>query len=136
MRNRRKRGASARVDVNVTSLVDVAFTLLCVFIIIAPVMQGGIDIGVPETDVAPVAASADRLLLSVTSAGHVYVDQDTTRTPDVRAMLQARSSGGAATPVHVRADRAASYEAVMDVLGAVRAAGFGEIHLIADPRRK
>ena len=31
-------------DINVTSLVDVAFVLLIIFMITAPIMQGGVDV--------------------------------------------------------------------------------------------
>ena len=43
MRRRRPRGDDlpVRADINVTSLVDVAFVLLVIFIITAPILQGG-----------------------------------------------------------------------------------------------
>ncbi|MEC9241579.1 MAG: biopolymer transporter ExbD, partial [Gemmatimonadota bacterium] len=39
-------------EINVTSMVDVAFTLLIIFIITAPILQGGIEVAVPETDIS------------------------------------------------------------------------------------
>ena len=36
-----------RAEINVTSLVDVAFTLLVIFIITAPVLQGGVEVDPP-----------------------------------------------------------------------------------------
>ena len=41
-------------DINVTSLVDVAFVLLIIFMIAAPMMQGGVDVDLPR------AAAANR----------------------------------------------------------------------------
>ena len=35
-------------DINVTSLVDIAFTLLIIFMITAPIMQGGVDVQLPR----------------------------------------------------------------------------------------
>ena len=35
-------------EVNVTSLVDVAFVLLIIFMIAAPIMQGGVDVDLPK----------------------------------------------------------------------------------------
>ena len=54
---RRQRGAttgdelSVKAEINVTSLVDVAFTLLVIFIITAPILQGGVEVAVPRADV-------------------------------------------------------------------------------------
>ena len=38
-------------DINVTSLVDVAFTLLVIFIITAPILQSGVEVQVPRASV-------------------------------------------------------------------------------------
>ena len=36
-------------DINVTSLVDVAFVLLIIIMLTAPIMQGGVDVRLPQT---------------------------------------------------------------------------------------
>src|SRR3989454_4662944 len=40
-------------DINVTSLVDVAFVLLIIFMITAPIMQGGVDVRLPRAEAKP-----------------------------------------------------------------------------------
>jgi biopolymer transport protein ExbD len=45
---RRRRGLPLTADINVASLVDVAFTLLVIFIIAAPILQGGIEVQLPK----------------------------------------------------------------------------------------
>ena len=50
-RRARRQDLPIRAEINVTSLVDVAFTLLVIFIITAPMLQGGVEIQVPEADV-------------------------------------------------------------------------------------
>src|SRR5207249_5669867 len=40
-------------DINVTSLVDVAFVLLIIFMITAPIMQGGVDVRLPRAQARP-----------------------------------------------------------------------------------
>ena len=58
--NQRRRGRNphqVRAEINVTSLVDVAFTLLVIFIITAPVLQGGIEVNLPRGDVGYIEAS-------------------------------------------------------------------------------
>ena len=51
---RRKR-LMPTADINVTSLVDVAFVLLIIFMITAPMMQGGVAIELPKAQGRPLA---------------------------------------------------------------------------------
>ena len=44
-RNRAGEELGVQAEINITNLVDVAFTLLVIFIITAPVLQGGVEIG-------------------------------------------------------------------------------------------
>ena len=61
-------------DVNVTSLVDVAFVLLIIFMIAAPIMQGGVDVELPKVAARPLNAKQG-LVVSVNRQGRIYVDE-------------------------------------------------------------
>ena len=56
-RARRASGASCRsmADVNVTSLVDVMLVLLIIFMMTAPMMQGGVDVELPRAEAKPLS---------------------------------------------------------------------------------
>jgi len=56
----------------VTSLVDVAFTLLVIFIITAPALQGGLEVDLPDVD-APPLDLRDPLVVTITAEGEVFV---------------------------------------------------------------
>jgi biopolymer transport protein ExbD len=45
-------------EINVTSFVDVALTLLVILVITAPVLQGGIEVDLPEAATQPIGAMA------------------------------------------------------------------------------
>src|SRR2546425_5636478 len=47
-------------DINVTSLVDVAFVLLIIFMITAPIMQGGVDVRLPRVEARPLEPKQGR----------------------------------------------------------------------------
>ena len=75
MRHHRRGRADlgVRAEINVTSLVDVAFTLLVIFIITAPVMQGGIEVDVPRGPVRVIEASDDHIIVGVDAAGSFFI---------------------------------------------------------------
>ncbi|MBT8477853.1 MAG: biopolymer transporter ExbD, partial [Gemmatimonadetes bacterium] len=68
-------GLPVRAEINVTSLVDVAFTLLVIFMITAPILQGGVEVAVPRAPSAPLQV-AEGLMITVDRDGQIYVDDD------------------------------------------------------------
>lgn len=118
-------------DINVTSLVDVAFVLLIIFMITAPIMQGGVDVQLPRAEARPLQAR-EGLVVSIDRAGQIFVDETALSYEDFRtafpAMVAARQPSG----VYLRADRRVDYGQVVRVLAAMRAAGIGDVGLVAE----
>ena len=79
-RSTRHLGLEVQAEINVTSLVDVAFTLLIIFMITAPIIQGGIEIEVPRAPSAPLQAS-EGIVITIDREGQLYLD-DTPVTLD------------------------------------------------------
>ena len=52
-------------EINVTSLVDVAFTLLVIFIITAPILQGGVEVSVPRADVEALTTDDQPFIVAI-----------------------------------------------------------------------
>ncbi|MGH7481714.1 MAG: ExbD/TolR family protein [Longimicrobiales bacterium] len=130
---RGRRGLPMSTDINVTSLVDVAFTLLVIFIITAPILQAGIELQLPRAEAAPITAT-EGVVVSVNREGMIFVGEVPARTveefqevyPMVVAELNARTA-------YVRADRDVSYGRVLQVIGAMKEMDVAEVSLIAEP---
>ncbi len=118
-------------DINVTSLVDVAFVLLIIFMITAPIMQGGVDVQLPRAEARPLQAR-EGLVVSIDREGQIFVDETALSYEDFRtafpAMVTARQPSG----VYLRADQRVDYGQVVRVLAAMRAAGIGDVGLVAE----
>jgi biopolymer transport protein ExbD len=76
---RRARGGRAdlpvNAEINVTSLVDVAFTLLIIFMITMPIFQGGIEVSVPTADVQPLTSQDSPIIVAILADGTVYLEE-------------------------------------------------------------
>lgn len=119
-------------EINVTSLVDVTIVLLIMFMIIAPISQGGIEVRVPQTEAAALPSS-EAILVSIDAEGSVFVDRTEVRADALGDVLtQVRQSRGLAR-VYLRADRSNSYGRVMQVMGELQAAGFENVGLVTEP---
>src|SRR4029450_5905800 len=75
-------------DINVTSLVDVAFVLLIIFMITAPIMQGGVDVKLPRAEGRPLEPKQG-LVVTVDRDGNIFVDQAGMSYEDFRATFPA-----------------------------------------------
>ncbi len=120
-------------EINVTSMVDVAFTLLIIFIITAPILQGGIEVAVPETDVASLTAEDNTLIVTVDRDGVVYMGETPmTRNEFVESFGQI-AAGGTIDEVWIKGDSLAAWGAGVDVMSAIRAAGI-PFSIVAEQR--
>lgn len=122
-RGRNRNDLPLTADINVTSLVDVAFTLLVVFIIIAPALQGGIEVQMPEADVVPITSVESPLIVSLTNDGRVYVEDTPMAIDEFRSALPGIVEAGDRQQVYLRTDARASAESLLQVVGIIQATG-------------
>ena len=122
-------------EINVTSLVDVAFTLLVIFIITAPILQGGIEVAVPRADVPPVTADAAPFIISVMRDGAILMEETPVELSELLEALPQLLAAGEIDRVLIRADSLAPYGVPLRVMAAVHNSGL-PVSLIAEPYRE
>lgn len=122
-RRRTRNDLPLTADINVTSLVDVAFTLLVVFIIIAPALQGGIEIQMPEADVAPITSVDEPFVVTLTREGTVYMEDRPMAIEEFRSAFPGLMEVVPREVVYVRADAQSTTEQLLQVMGVINAAG-------------
>lgn len=119
-------------DINVTSLVDVAFVLLIIFMITAPIMQGGVDVQLPRAEAKPLQEKQG-LVVSVDQQGRIFVDQTGLSYEDFRAAFPAIVARRHPNGVYLQSDRRVPYGDVVRVLAVMRQAGVADVGLVAEP---
>jgi biopolymer transport protein ExbD/biopolymer transport protein TolR len=124
--------APLMADINVTSLVDVAFVLLIIFMITAPIMQGGVDVQLPRAEARPLQ-SKEGLVVSVDREGQIFMDETALTYEDFRATFGALVARRHPRGVYLQADRRVEYGQVVRVLAVMRASGINDVGLVAEP---
>ena len=119
-------------DINVVSLIDVILLLLIIFMITAPLMQGGVDVTLPKT-AARALAPKSGLVVSITASGRVYADETAMSLSEFKASFKALSSRAGREGVYVRADQGAPYGIVAQVLATIQKAGIVNVGLVTEP---
>ena len=131
-RRRRRARRTALSEINVTPLVDVMLVLLIIFMISAPLLTVGVPVDLPKTDAAAMSDTQAPLTVSIRRDGAIYL-QETAVTLDALAVrMKAMSNDGLEKPVYVRADGAAPYAAVAEVMARLSTSGFTKLNLVTD----
>ena len=119
-------------EINVVSLIDVMLLLLVVFMITAPLMQGGVDVALPKAQARPLEQKSG-LVVSVNREGQIFVDDSRLSYDEFRASFRALAQQRSSQGVYLRADQGVPYGTVVRVLAVMRAAGVGDVGLVAEP---
>ena len=119
-------------DINVVSLIDVILLLLVIFMITAPLMQGGVDVSLPKTESRALAPKGG-VVVSITANGRVYADETSMSLAEFKASFKMLSSRAGREGVYVRADQGAPYGIVAQVLATIQAAGIVNVGLVTSP---
>jgi len=119
-------------DINVVSLIDVMMLLMVIFMITAPMMQGGVDIQLPQAQARPLE-SKNGLVVTIDRGGNILVDENKLRFEEFRASFKALAAQRGHGGIYLRADKGVPYGTVVQVLAIMRAAGVGDVGLVAEP---
>jgi biopolymer transport protein TolR len=131
MRSRRQRVA-LNAEINVVSLIDVMMLLMVIFMITAPMMQGGVDISLPRAEARPLDSKSG-MTVTIDRAGAILVDDVTLSFAEFKATFRALAEQRGRNGVFLRADQGVPYGTVVRVLAVMRTSGVGDVGLVAEP---
>ncbi|MDH3285999.1 MAG: biopolymer transporter ExbD [Acidobacteriota bacterium] len=125
-----ERGALS--EINVTPLVDVMLVLLIIFMVSAPMLTRGIEVGLPQAASAE-AIEEERVTLTVDRGGQFFVDNrpvvDELLVDKVRQLVGDEANRG----VYIEADADVAYGRVLAAMDALRVAGISRVALVTEP---
>ena len=129
--NRRRQRARPMSDINVTPFVDVMLVLLIVFMVTAPLLSAGVPVDLPEANAKPLALEKEPITITVNTDGRIFIKEAEVSIDDLVSKLNAATAKNLDERIYVRGDKAASYGAIMRVMGVMNGAGFRHIGLVA-----
>jgi biopolymer transport protein ExbD/biopolymer transport protein TolR len=129
---RRRHRYELNADVNVVSLIDVMLLLLVIFMITAPMMQGGVDLTLPKADAKPME-SKDALSITVNRTGSIIVDNTTLTLSQFRTTVRSLAMNRSKNGVYLRADQGVNYGLVVQILAILNRAGITNVGLVTEP---
>lgn len=131
MRRRRER-TPLNAEINVVSLIDVMMLLLVIFMITAPLMQGGIEVKLPKGEARPLQGKGD-IMVTVTRGGTIAVDNTRMTYAQFAAAFPAMAEQRGQRGVILRGDASVDYGEVVKVLGVMMKAGATGVSIAVEP---
>jgi len=122
-------------EINVTPFVDVMLVLLIIFMVTAPLMHQGVDVKLPETSTQPLRVTDEPLIVTVQKSGEVFLGRKQVAREELVERLMALFDARGSKELYLRADEAAPYGSVVQVMAAAREAGSTRLGVVTEPER-
>jgi biopolymer transport protein ExbD len=104
-------------DINITPMLDLAYVLLVIFIIMTTAAVQGIKVNLPKASDQPSLAQNKSVAITIMNDGQIMMDAvPVADLSDLAARLSERRAVDPTFPVIVRGDAEVQYKAVVDVL--------------------
>ena len=132
-KGRGRRRNAPMSEINVTPFVDVMLVLLVIFMVAAPLMTAGVPLNLPRTAATAVPSEPEEpLVISIPAEGQVTLMNNPVADDEIMTRLRAVLEERQSDKIFLRADGAIPYARVVQVMGALNAAGFTNIVLVTD----
>jgi biopolymer transport protein ExbD len=117
-------------QINVTPLLDLAYVLLIIFIILTTATVQGIKVNLPKASSQPSLAENKTKAISITADGTIYLDTFPVTLPELENLLRQYKSVTPDLPVIIKADSSIPYQRVVDVLDLVGRLEISQLGLV------
>jgi biopolymer transport protein ExbD len=106
-------------EINITPMLDLAYVLLVIFIIMTTATVQGIMVNLPKASSTPSLSKPQTKAITITQDGTIYLDTYPVTLEELEARLAQYKAVNPDLPVIVKADSQIQYQRVVDVLDLV-----------------
>jgi biopolymer transport protein TolR len=124
-------------DINVTPLVDVMLVLLIIMMIVAPMLQKGVDVRLPvAANSADKPETQEQTVLAIKADKTLYVNGIRVQAGDLRQKVEEALETKKEKVILIKADEDVEYGAVMGAMDSLREGGIEDMGLITERKVK
>ena len=123
-------------DINITPMLDLAYVLLVIFILMCTASVQGSKVNLPKASKAPSLAKPKTKAITINNEGKIFLDTIPVTLQELEQRLTQAKAQMPDVPIVVRGDSQTQYQAIMDVLDVVGRIGFSQVGLATKPQTK
>ena len=118
-------------EINITPMLDLAYVLLVIFILMTTATVQGIKANLPRGSNAPKKQTEKNKVkvISVDNSGNIYFDREPITLASLEPRLTQAKTDNPDVPVIIKGDSGTQYQCVTDVLGVVVKLGIKQVGL-------
>jgi len=118
-------------DINITPMLDLAYVLLVIFILMCTASVQGMKVNLPHASNAPQPnlAKPKMQAITVNNEGKYFLNTSPMTLQQIQQALTQAKAAIPDLPVVIRGDSATPYQAIMDVLAVVGNLGITQVGL-------
>ena len=125
-----------KADINVTPLVDVMLVLLIIMMLVAPLLQQGVAVNLPEAEnTVDKPEVSDQTVIAIAANKEVYLNARPIREAELATEVTRILEDKVEKIVLIKADEDVEYGAVMSTMDQLRQAGIENVGLITERKR-
>jgi biopolymer transport protein ExbD len=121
-------------DINITPMLDLAYVLLVIFILMCTASVQGVKVNLPRASSAPSLAKPKTRAITVTNEGKMFLDTVPVSLAELEARLAQYKASTPDLPVVVKGDSLTQYQGIMDILDVLGRLGITQVGLATKPR--
>jgi biopolymer transport protein TolR len=128
--------AGVKSDINVTPLCDVMLVLLIIMMIVAPLLQQGVSVKLPQaSNTVDKPETSGQTVVAIAANKEVYVNAKPVSEAELVTKLNELLENQKEKIILIKADAEVDYGTVMATMDQLRQAGLEDIGLITDPKK-
>ncbi|MEX1826960.1 ExbD/TolR family protein [Luteibacter sp. CQ10] len=117
-------------DINITPMLDLAYVLLVIFIIMTTASVQGIKVNLPKASAAVSMAKPQTKAITVSDTGQIFLDAYPVTLSELENRLRSLKALNPDFPVVVKGDSTVQYQKVMDILDLLRRVDLPQVGLV------
>ena len=124
-----------KADINVTPLVDVMLVLLIIMMLVAPMLQKGVDVKLPQAaNTSDKPDTQGQTVVGIQANKQIFLNSVQVRASDLSSRVADLMETQTDKMVLIKADEDVDYATVMETMDNLRSAGVEDMGLITDPK--
>lgn len=120
-------------DINVTPMLDLAYVLLVIFIIMTTASVQGIKVNLPKASNTPSLAKPQTKAITISDTGQIFLDTYPVSLDELRTRLAEYKAANPELPVVIKGDTVVQYGKVMEVLELLGQLDITQLGLVTQP---
>jgi biopolymer transport protein ExbD len=121
-------------DINITPMLDLAYVLLVIFILMTTASVQGVKVNLPKASRAPSLAKPKTKAITVNSQGKIFLDTVPVTLEELEQKLTQLKAQNSDFPVIIKGDSQTQYQSIMDVLDVLGRENLTQVGLATKPK--